>query len=260
VQSAQTPRLTVVSAIVGAIGLIAIGAALTLLFRSEAGVDVERQWMGPTPVTFYRPDSSPATQGQGASDLPVVIISHGFAGSTQLMESFALALARNGYLAVVFDYYGHGRHLEPLRGDVMDVEGATRFLVEQTRAVADFALAHPAAAGSELAILGHSMASDIIVRYGQSDRRVQATIALSLFSPAVTADSPENFLVLVGDLEGRLKGEALRVVGLVADDPQAGVTYGVSMTVARAGPFSRRASSMSVFSTAPRRSGSPSPG
>jgi len=225
VQSAQTPRLTVVSAIVGAIGLIAIGAALTLLFRSEAGVDVERQWMGPTPVTFYRPDSSPATQGQGASDLPVVIISHGFAGSTQLMESFALALARNGYLAVAFDYYGHGRHLEPLRGDVMDVEGATRFLVEQTRAVADFALAHPAA-GSELAILGHSMASDIIVRYGQSDRRVQATIALSLFSPAVTADSPENFLVLVGDLEGRLKGEALRVVGLVADDPQAGVTYG----------------------------------
>ncbi len=224
-QATPTRRLTIAAAVVGIAGLIAIAVALTLLFRSEAGVAVERQWLGPTPVTFYRPDANLTASDQGATDLPVVLISHGFAGSTQLMESFALALARNGYLAVAFDYYGHGRHLEPLRGDVMDVEGATRFLVEQTRAVADFALAHPAA-GSALAILGHSMASDIIVRYGQSDPRVQATIALSLFSPAVTADSPENFLVLVGDLEGRLKGEALRVVGLVADDPEAGVTYG----------------------------------
>jgi len=213
-------------ALTSILGVVSISLALTLLLRSEAGVESERQWVGSTPVTLYRPDvSEPTSPDRARQKLPVVLISHGFAGSTQLMESFALALARNGYLVASFDYFGHGRNLEPLRGDVMDVEGATRFLVEQTRTVADFALAQPDAS-SELAILGHSMASDIIVRFAKSDPRVQATVALSIFSPAVTAESPENLLVLVGDLEGRLKGEALRVVGQVTDEPLAGETYG----------------------------------
>jgi dienelactone hydrolase len=218
-------------ALLAVLAVLAVALSLTLLWRSGSGVVIEQRWLDSTPVTFYRPDAALIDQsGQAWNDpasngLPVVLISHGFAGSTQLMESFALALARNGYLVASFDYFGHGRNLEPLRGDVMDVEGATRFLVEQTRAVADFALDQPDAA-SELAILGHSMASDIIVRFAQSDPRVEAVVALSMFSPAVTADSPDNLLVLVGDLEGRLKGEALRVVSLVADEAEAGVTYG----------------------------------
>jgi hypothetical protein len=165
--------------------------------------------------------------------LPVVVISHGFAGSQQLMQSFAFTLARNGYLAVTFDYYGHGRNLEPLDGDVTDVEGATRHLLAQTRQVVDFALAQPqpeSGTGPEarkgLAVLGHSMASDLMVRYAQSDPRVDATIAVSLFSPAVTADSPGNFLVIVGALEGFLRSEALRVLGQVTAEPKAGITYG----------------------------------
>jgi len=211
------------------IAVALIAASLALLWNSEAGVEIERNWLGPTPVTVYRPGNEPPIDAQDQAStvagLPVVLISHGFAGSTQLMESYALALARSGYLAVSFDYFGHGRNLEPLRGDVMDVAGATQFLLDQTRAVADYALDLPGA-GPDLAVLGHSMASDIIVRYAQSDPRVQATVALSLFSPAVTAETPDNLLVLVGDLEGRLKGEALRVIGLVSDEPEAGVTYG----------------------------------
>ena len=62
----------------------------------------------------------------------MVLISHGFAGSQQLMQSFALSLARNGYLVVTFDYYGHGRHPQPLRGDVAKIGGATQKLLEQT--------------------------------------------------------------------------------------------------------------------------------
>jgi len=204
------------------LAVVAITAALTILSRSEAGVQIEKSWLGSTPVTVFSPATSSATSPDG---LPVVVISHGFAGSQQLMQAYAITLARNGFIAVTFDYYGHGRNLEPLSGDVMDIEGATRFLRNQTAAVADYALALPGA-GAELALLGHSMASDIIVRHAASDPRVIATVAVSMFSPAVTQDSPDNLLAIVGNLEGFLKDEALRVVGLVTEQPEAGVTYG----------------------------------
>ncbi len=213
------------------LAIVSLAAALVMLWRAEAGVETERGWVGPTPVTVYRPGPelragfSDPWEVKRLGGLPVVVISHGFAGSQQLMEPFAFTLARNGFLAVTFDYYGHGRNLEPLAGDVTDVEGATQFLLDQTAAVADFARALPAA-GKGFAMLGHSMASDIIVRYAEADPRVDATVAISLFSPAVTETSPENFLIVVGGLEGFLKKEALRAVALVTDDPEVGTTYG----------------------------------
>jgi hypothetical protein len=42
---------------------------------------------------------------------------------------------------------------------------------------------------------------------------VAATIAVSMFSPAVTAAAPRNLLVIDGDWEGFLKAEGLRAVG-----------------------------------------------
>ena len=49
-----------------------------------------------TPVTIFQP--------QSAAPAPVVVIAHGFAGSQQLMQPFAETLARNGYIAVTFDF------------------------------------------------------------------------------------------------------------------------------------------------------------
>lgn len=200
-----------------AAGIVAL--ALLNLFRANAGVSVEEVMLGPTPVSVFR-----SAAGSSGGAKPVVLIAHGFAGSQQLMKPFAVTLAKNGFIAVSFDYFGHGRNLEPLRGDVTKVEGATQKLLEQTRAVADFALNLPGASG-ELALLGHSMASDIIVRYAQSDPRVDASVAISMFSPAVTAESPKNLLVIVGGLEGFLKEEALRVLALVTDKPATGETF-----------------------------------
>lgn len=202
-------------AIIGAT-MIAIGA--WRLAAAAGAVEIERVSHGGSPVTLFRPagNTGPA---------PVVLISHGFAGSQQLMQSFALTLARNGYLAITFDYFGHGRHPEALRGDVTKIEGATRMLVEQTRDIADYASGLPGATG-ELALLGHSMASDIIVRYALTDPRVRATVAVSMFSTAVTADAPANLLVIVGGWEGYLKAEALRVQGMVTHSPAEAVTVG----------------------------------
>ena len=141
------------------------------------------------------------------------------------MESFAVTFARNGYTAITFDFAGHGRNPAEMSGDVNLIEGATRRLLEDVTRVA--ARARELGDG-RLAVLGHSMASDIIVRFAESDPSVAATIAVSMFSPAVTKSSPRNLLVIAGDWEGTLKAEALRSVGLVSapQPPQAAVTYG----------------------------------
>ena len=72
-----------------------------------------------------------------------------------------------------------------------------------------------------LAVLGHSMASDIIVRFAQAAPDVAATIAVSMFSPVVTATTPRNLLVITGEWEGMLKREALRAVADDANHPRA---------------------------------------
>lgn len=199
------------------LALLAIAVGGWQLHAATRGVDTESTTVDGTPVTIFRTPAGPPA--------PVVVIAHGFAGSQQLMQSFALALARGGYIAVTFDFAGHGRNPTPLTGSITEVDGATRSLVAETARVAAFARG---LGDGRLAVLGHSMASDIVVRFAQQTPDVAATIAVSMFSPAVTADSPRNLLVIVGDWEGMLKTEALRAVGLATapDAAQAGMSYG----------------------------------
>ncbi|MFW5833644.1 MAG: alpha/beta hydrolase [Pseudomonadota bacterium] len=213
--AAPMPRAALV---VGLLALAAIALALVQLFRADAGLVVERVRIGDTPATLFRlPDAPPA---------PVVLIAHGFAGSQQLMRPFAVTLAKNGYVALTFDFLGHGRHPQPLGGSITEETGATRYLVTQVEEVAAFARTLSEGNG-RLAVLGHSMASDIIVRAALDADDIEATIAVSMFSPAVTPEGPPNLLVVVGDWEGGLKAEALRVVAMVAGGTaEAGVTYG----------------------------------
>jgi dienelactone hydrolase len=205
------------AAIQALLAILAIALGAWQLHAAARGVTTEATTVDGTPVTVFRAaDGAPA---------PAVVIAHGFAGSQQLMQSFAIALARAGYVAVTFDFAGHGRNPTPLAGSITEVEGATRNLVAETARVAAFARG---LGDGRLAVLGHSMASDIVVRFAQQSPNVAATLAVSMFSPAVTADSPRNLLVIVGDWEGMLKAEALRAVGLAtAPAPaEAGVTYG----------------------------------
>ena len=199
------------------VALIAIGTALWNLQAARTGLAIERVTVDGIPATIFRPQSGPVG--------PAVVVAHGFAGSQQLMQSFALTLARNGYVAVTFDFAGHGRNPAPLTGSIVDAEGATRTLVAETGQIADLART---LGDGRLAVLGHSMASDIVVRFAEATPDVAATVAVSMFSPAVTATAPRNLLVIVGGWEGMLQREALRAVQLAAAPATAepGVTYG----------------------------------
>lgn len=200
--------------------LLAAGAvcgALLALRAADEGLSIRRVEVDGTPATIYRPP--------GRGPAPVVVVAHGFAGSQQLMQGFATTFARNGYVAVTFDFPGHGRNPKPLSGSITREDGATRTLAGETSRIAAFALAE---SDGRFALLGHSMASDIVVRAAGATPEATATIAVSMFSPAVTATRPRNLLVISGEWETTLRREGLRAVGLrsAPDVPEEGRTYG----------------------------------
>jgi len=211
---------------VGVLALAALAHGAWHLLQARDGVNVQREIVAATPVTVFRPAAPPA----GAAP-PVVVIAHGFAGSQQLMQPLALTLARNGYIAVTFDFPGHGRNALPMRGGLADPDASLRVLLASLDEMATWARGL-AAPGAGYALLGHSMASDIVVRHAQAHPEVRATVALSLFAPSITAetppDSPRNLLVIDGAWEPAvMHTEALRVVGRGAGpDAQERVTYG----------------------------------
>ncbi|MBJ7536033.1 alpha/beta fold hydrolase [Rhodomicrobium vannielii ATCC 17100] len=206
--------------IAAAIALACIAFGLWRLEGATQGLVVTRMQAGDTPVTVFR--------AQGSAKGPVVLIAHGFAGSQQLMQPFAITLARNGYIAVTYDSLGHGRNPEPMRGDITKVEeGPTPRLLAQVGEVAALAKTLPESDG-RIAVLGHSMSSDIVVRFAQAHPEVAAVVAVSMFSPVVTPTSPKNLAAIDGAAEfGMLHDEARRVVGMVSGGAaEPGVIYG----------------------------------
>ena len=213
------------SPVIAIVAVCAIALALLQLQRSDDGLSITKSTVGTTPITIFRP--------QTGMVLPTVVIAHGFAGSQQLMQPFAMTLARNGYVAVTFDFLGHGRNPEPMRGDITKDTGITDALLAELGDVAAVAQSLPQSDG-RLAVLGHSMASDIVVKFAQANPDVSATVAVSVFSKTVTATSPRNLLVIVGSLEPKvLQDEALRIVGLAVQDPAKNGPAGPGQTYGR---------------------------
>ncbi len=218
---------------------VAIIAALWHLYEADTGFTVRHDAVDRTPVSVF----VPSMQSRG----PAVVIAHGFAGSQQLMQGFAVTLARNGYTVVTFDFAGHGRNPVPLSGDITREDGATRTLMAETARIVDYA---KGLGDGRVALLGHSMATDIIVRVAQQDPAISATIAVSMLARTMKADSPKNLLVIVGGWEDFLKREALRAVELVSKPKaaRAGVTYGSFETgSARRAAFSPGTEHVSVL-------------
>lgn len=134
------------------------------------------------PITVFSPSE--------AAPAPVVVIAHGFAGSQQLMQPIATTLARNGYIAVTFDFAGHGRNPLPLVGGIVDMDKSAKTLLAEIDAVVAYARALPGSDG-RVALVGHSMAADLVVAYAMAHPDIAATAALSWFGRDVTATNPK---------------------------------------------------------------------
>ncbi len=199
------------------VSVLCIATGLWRLESERAGLSITPLAIGTTPATVY--------QLAGGTKAPAVIIAHGFAGSRQLMEAYALTLARAGYVAVSFDFEGHGRNPTPMSGDVTRIDGTTQLLIREIGRVTDAVLALPSVDG-QIALLGHSMASDIIVRRAMIDPRVAATVVISMFSEAVTSNRPSNLLIISGEWEPFLRTNALLNVRLANPSASEGETVG----------------------------------
>ena len=211
--------VAVKNAFVALLALAAIVVALFHLTEATSGLAVETVDISGTPATIYR--------NANGGPAPAIVIAHGFAGSRELMQPFAITLARNGYVAITFDVLGHGKNPHPLHGSITDANGATKALVDQLGTIVAFAKTAQGADG-RVALLGHSMASDIVVRYGEAHPDVAATIAVSMFATGLTATSPRDLLVIVGALEPQvLKDQGLKAAAMATPGPvQQRVTYG----------------------------------
>ena len=205
---------------------LALALALVSLWqleRARAGLVIEPVSVGATPATLYRPEAPGA---------PVVVVAHGFAGSRRMMEAFSLTLARSGIAALAFDFQGHGRNPVPMTGEVASLGGVTARLVEETRAVIAAARALEGV-GPPVALLGHSMATDVIVRAAEAEG-IGTVVAVSMYAEAVTPEAPARLLIVSGAREGRLRAVALAAARQVAPAAQEGETV-------RSGAVARRA-------------------
>jgi pimeloyl-ACP methyl ester carboxylesterase len=199
--------------LVAAFAAILVAVSLYNLEGETLDLSISEIGVGATPATVYR---LPDTEG------PLVVVAHGFAGSRQLMRAYSLTLARSGYTVVAFDFEGHGRNPTPMSGDVDAIEGTTALLVAETRRVlAAGRRMFPDAPGA--ALLGHSMATDVLVRAGIAERDtgtpVDAIVAISPFSAAIDQTTPRNLLAISGEWEPGLRDFALRASRMV--DPNA---------------------------------------
>lgn len=198
--------------------------ALWQLEGQRQRVDITSFTVSKTPVTRY---------AMAGADGPVVVVSHGFAGSRQMMQAYALDLARAGYRVWAFDFEGHGRNRVPMSGDVNSIDGTTRLLIAQTSRVVAAAVAQEGSTG-KVALLGHSMATDIIIRTAREDARIGPVVAISAFSKAVTATDPDNLLLITGAWETGLRRFARDAVAMVAPDAVEGETVTAGRVTRRA--------------------------
>ena len=207
------------------VAIVSLAAALTAVLQLEgerSDVSLDHVILGDTPATIFR--------GPDAAE-PLIVVSHGFAGSRQMMHPISLALAKVGATVVAFDYHGHGRHDRPMSPEIETLTGATEDLIQQTARVGGEA--RTLTGLGPAALVGHSMATDIIVRSAERLSDITSVIAISMYSEAVTATHPERLLVISGESEERLREIALEAVAQIAPSAE-----GQTVT---AGDVSRRA-------------------
>ncbi|MEV4488509.1 alpha/beta fold hydrolase [Micromonospora coxensis] len=175
--------------------LLAVLLGAVGLVRADAGATTRQVTVGGVPLTEVR-------AGPVEGRRPGVVIAHGFAGSARLMRPLADTVARQGAVALLLDFAGHGAN--PAR-----LPGAGRDAAETRAALArdlDVAVAHlrtlPDVDPARIILVGHSMGAGAVTRYAAGHPDIARTVAISLPDGDDLPDGrPEGLLLIVGGAE-----------------------------------------------------------
>ena len=132
----------------------------------------------------------------------LVIIAHGFGGSSNFMKSLSNSIATAGHRTVRFDLLGHGINPVAFSGDVSNSEGPSVQFINQLNSVIDFYKIK--FSPSHIVLVGHSMATDIIIRTAATRRDITSLIALSAYTNKKLTEKIPNIFVLNGEWENNL--------------------------------------------------------
>lgn len=219
--SSRPTIVRIAALLVAAAALATIGLALWHLESATSGLEVTHSRVGQVPVTVLAP--------AGGKPAPTVVVAHGFAGSQQLMQPYAVTLARNGYRVLTFDFPGHGQNPTPFVASILDEERRLRVLTDALDAVVEYAKTIPGGDG-RLALLGHSMAGDVLLRYAATHK--DGTLATVLLSPYIgkgaPTTEPRNLLIVFGALEPEMLHQSGKdaIRGATGSAVEPGVLYG----------------------------------
>ncbi|MBD2092696.1 alpha/beta fold hydrolase [Microcoleus sp. FACHB-1515] len=183
------------------VAIVLIVASWLGIASARSGLIIKSLDRESLPLLYVAPRVSPA---------PGVLVAHGFAGSKQLMLGYAHVLAKAGYAVMLWDFNGHGAN--PVRLERYELQNnlATALQVLQEQPEVDRA---------QLALLGHSMGSGIVMTAGVQDAaQFAATIAISPTGAAVTPTAPRNLQLQVGSGEGRFIQNADRLLTQAGDE------------------------------------------
>ena len=199
-----------------ALGLFLVLLSLSQIMTAQAGLQIVHIPNSTPPVTVFSP------AGGNPAQRPVVLVGHGFAGSSTVMRGFSLTLAHAGYTVVTWDFDGHGANPRPFPPDWTSANSALVADAEQAlQSAVDKGLASP----QQVAILGHSMGSGVALEYGQKHPETAVTIAISPVDQTVTPSLPKNLLLMAGTSEQSFLDNARKLLdeaGGAGGDPGLG--------------------------------------
>ncbi|MFM8320387.1 MAG: alpha/beta hydrolase [Chloroflexota bacterium] len=179
-------RLNPLRLLLALAGMLALSLAIWQLQAAYYGLDVLRFTQDGLPVRIY------LNKGADPETRPLVLVGHGFAGSSEVMEGYALTFAHAGYTVAAWDFDGHGESLRRM-------ENAD--LVQNPRQVRQLMVARGLTDNQRVAIVGHSMGSGVAVEFGKKYSDVAAVVAISPVSRTVDPQLPRNLLLMAGALE-----------------------------------------------------------
>lgn len=156
---------------------------------------------------------------------PVVIIGHGVSANKEMMASYAVELAHQGYVVAALDWRGHGRSTGNLDRNRLhfDIEAVAL----------DIPVREPHADLDRIALVGYSMGGFPTYQYAASHPTVEAWVGVgtSADGSISSVTNPKNVLMVIAKYDEAFSPERAKIpmvnlTGVPLEDIQFETLYG----------------------------------